>query len=82
MLLLDEPAAGLDPQESTEFATLLRRIRDHGVTVLLVDHDMTLVLNVCERLVVLDVGRVIADGATAAVSADAAVTAAYLGTEL
>ena len=61
---------------------LLRRLPEHGVSVLLVDHDMSLVLDVCQDLVVLDVGRVIASGPAATVSQDPAVTTAYLGTDL
>jgi branched-chain amino acid transport system ATP-binding protein len=79
LLLLDEPAAGLDPDETVALGALLRRLPDDGVGVLLVDHDMTLVLDVCRDLVVLDVGAVIASGPTAEVRRDAAVTAAYLG---
>jgi len=81
VLLLDEPAAGLDPTETAELATVLRRVRERGIATVLVDHDMTLVLDVCDALVVLDVGRVIASGPTADVRTDPAVTAAYLGTE-
>jgi branched-chain amino acid transport system ATP-binding protein len=79
LLLLDEPAAGLDPDETVALGALLRRLPETGVGVLLVDHDMTLVLDVCRELVVLDVGAVIAAGPTADVSRDPAVTAAYLG---
>jgi branched-chain amino acid transport system ATP-binding protein len=81
LLLLDEPAAGLDPDETVELGALLRRLPETGVGVLLVDHDMSLVLDVCRDLVVLDVGAVIASGPTAVVSQDPAVTAAYLGNE-
>jgi ABC-type branched-subunit amino acid transport system ATPase component len=79
LLLLDEPAAGLDPDETLALGALLRRLPETGVGVLLVDHDMSLVLDVCRDLVVLDVGVVIASGPTATVSRDPAVTAAYLG---
>jgi branched-chain amino acid transport system ATP-binding protein len=79
LLLLDEPAAGLDPDETIALGTLLRRLPERGIGVLLVDHDMSLVLDVCRDLVVLDVGAVIASGPTAEVSRDPAVTAAYLG---
>ena len=79
LLLLDEPAAGLDPDETVALASLLRGLPETGVGVLLVDHDMTLVLDVCRELVVLDVGAVIASGPTAEVARDPAVTAAYLG---
>jgi branched-chain amino acid transport system ATP-binding protein len=79
VLLLDEPAAGLDPEETAALGALVRRLPDAGVGVLLVDHDMTLVLDVCRDLVVLDVGEVIAHGPAREVSRDPAVTAAYLG---
>lgn len=79
LLLLDEPAAGLDPDETVALGALLRRLPERGIGVLLVDHDMSLVLDVCRDLIVLDVGAVIASGPTADVSRDPAVTAAYLG---
>ncbi len=80
MLLLDEPAAGLDTHESVEFGAELSRIAATGMGVLLIDHDMTLVLDVCDRIYVLDFGRVIADGPADAIRNDPAVVAAYLGT--
>ncbi|MBL7628762.1 ABC transporter ATP-binding protein [Frankia sp. CN6] len=79
MLLLDEPAAGLDTHESGQFGAELRRIAATGVGVLLIDHDMTLVLDVCDRVYVLDFGKVIASGPPAAIRDDPAVIAAYLG---
>ncbi len=82
LLLLDEPAAGLDPDETVVLGDLLRRLPETGVGVLLVDHDMTLVLDVCRDLVVLDVGAVIASGPSADVASDPVVTAAYLGDAL
>ena len=63
LLLLDEPAAGLDTGESVELGEQLRAVVDSGVSVLLVDHDMGLVLGICDRVIVLDFGRVIAEGA-------------------
>jgi branched-chain amino acid transport system ATP-binding protein len=80
LLLLDEPAAGLDDHESAALGDLLRTLPDRGTTVLLVDHDMSLVLGICDRVHVLDVGRRIASGTPAEVRADPAVVAAYLGT--
>jgi ABC-type branched-subunit amino acid transport system ATPase component/branched-subunit amino acid ABC-type transport system permease component len=80
VVLLDEPAAGLDSSESGWLADRLSNIRDAGTTVLLVDHDMNLVLNLCDRIEVLDFGRIIASGTPAEVRASTAVAAAYLGT--
>jgi ABC-type branched-subunit amino acid transport system ATPase component/ABC-type branched-subunit amino acid transport system permease subunit len=79
VVLLDEPASGLDTAESEWLAERLRAIRDSGVTILLVDHDMHLVLNLCEQIYVLDFGRLIASGPPATVKADRKVTEAYLG---
>jgi ABC-type branched-subunit amino acid transport system ATPase component/branched-subunit amino acid ABC-type transport system permease component len=79
VVLLDEPAAGLDSNESAWLADRLRDIRDDGITVLLVDHDMDLVLNLCDHIEVLDVGRVIASGAPGDIRASAQVADAYLG---
>ena len=80
LLLLDEPAAGLDEDESVALGGLLRRLPDLGVTVLLVDHDMSLVLGVCDRVHVLDFGSLITSGTPAEVRSDPRVVAAYLGT--
>jgi branched-chain amino acid transport system ATP-binding protein len=78
-LLLDEPASGLDSHESRELGRRLRAIAQHDIGVLLVDHDMDLVLDVCSRIYVLDFGRVIASGAPEEIRADERVIAAYLG---
>jgi len=78
-VLLDEPAAGLDTHESQEFGVELRRIAATGIGVLLIDHDMSLVLEVCDRLYVLDFGKVIATGTPTEIREDPAVIAAYLG---
>jgi len=80
VLLLDEPAAGQDEEETTRFATLLRSLADDGLAVVLVEHDMRLVLQVCDVLHVLDLGRVLAVGPPEQVRHDEAVLAAYLGT--
>jgi branched-chain amino acid transport system ATP-binding protein len=80
ILLLDEPAAGLDTDESAALGERLRRIVDTGTTVLLVDHDMGLVLGVCEQVHVLDFGLLIRSGTPDEVREDPEVIAAYLGT--
>ncbi|CAB4907494.1 MAG: ATP-binding cassette domain-containing protein [Actinobacteria bacterium] len=79
LVLLDEPAAGLDSSESIEFGKSLRHLVDDGLTVLLVDHDMSLVLEVCDDLYVLEFGRIIASGPPNQVRSDPQVIAAYLG---
>ena len=79
LLLLDEPAAGLDTRQSRELGALLPGIADGGTAVLLVDHDMGLVLSSCHRVVVLDSGSVIAQGSPAQIRGDERVIAAYLG---
>jgi branched-chain amino acid transport system ATP-binding protein len=79
-LLLDEPAAGLPEAEVPEFALVVRSVRDeHAAGVLLIDHNMTLVMDVCDRIQVLDQGTTLAEGAPAEIRANLDVTAAYLG---
>ena len=82
VLLLDEPAAGLNLAEKRDLARSLRELRDRfGVSVLLIDHDMGLVMDVCERIVVLDHGVTIAEGTPDAIRSAPHVIAAYLGEE-
>lgn len=82
LLLLDEPAAGLNAAETRELVETLNRIRDGGVTVLVVEHDMGLVMEVSDEIVVIDRGAKIAEGPPRMIQMDPAVVAAYLGEEV
>ena len=79
IILMDEPAAGLNSQETLALAELIKRIRDLGITVVLVEHDMELVMDICDRIVVLNLGRKLAEGTPREIQESSAVIAAYLG---
>ena len=79
LLLLDEPAAGLNDTETAELSDMLRAIRDAGITILVVEHNMSLVMGVADQIVVLDAGRVIATGEPAEIRVNETVIAAYMG---
>ena len=79
LLLLDEPAAGLNDSETAELAALLRAVRANGITVVVVEHNMSLVMGVADQVIVLDAGKLLASGTPAQMQSDARVIEAYIG---
>jgi ABC-type branched-subunit amino acid transport system ATPase component len=79
IILLDEPAAGLNSRETSDLALLIKRIKDAGITVALVEHDMELVMGICSRIVVLNLGHKLAEGTPRQIQEDEQVITAYLG---
>ena len=82
LLLLDEPAAGMNPQETAELTRFIAKIRDMGTTILVVEHDMKLVMNICDQIVVLNYGRKIAEGTSKEIQKNDDVIRAYLGKQV
>ena len=79
LLLLDEPAAGMNPQESEELLQFIKELQDKGFTIILIEHDMSVVMNISDRIYVLDHGRMIADGLPEEIANNQMVVEAYLG---
>lgn len=81
LVILDEPAAGMNPNESAELMDFIRHLRDRGITILLIEHDMSVVMNISDRIYVIDHGRKIADGLPKEIATNQEVITAYLGAQ-
>ncbi len=81
LLLVDEPAAGMNPEEKGRMAQLILKVRERGTTIIVVEHDMRVIMGICDRIAVLDFGRKIAEGSPKEISSNEHVISAYLGTE-
>ncbi len=81
LLMLDEPAAGCNASETRELSDLIRQIRENGVTVMLVEHDMGMVMSISDRILVLDQGSILAEGDARSIRNNPEVIAAYLGVQ-
>jgi branched-chain amino acid transport system ATP-binding protein len=81
LLLTDEPAAGMNPEEKGRMAQLILKVREQGTTIIVVEHDMKVIMGICDRIAVLDFGRKIAEGSPKEIANNERVVSAYLGTE-
>ena len=82
LLLLDEPFAGMNPEETRHMMDLIRKVRESGITILLVEHDMQAVMGLCERITVVNFGRLLTEGAPDEIKHNKDVIEAYLGSDL
>ena len=82
LLMLDEPCTGMNPDETRVMVDLINKIRDRGVTILLIEHDMKVVMGICDRITVINFGTQIAEGSPEEIKADQGVHEAYLGSDI